>query len=114
MTKRHTTGIDLKDVQAWLDKLKHDWESIALPNKQQDYWRMMTEVHQQASEKLLEEWRRRAETTQAIQTMHELYELWLDYCHQAQQKILKSSSFQDAYGEWMNATAKLWQSVMPK
>lgn len=100
-----------KQIQQWLDALKIQWQFAELTKEQQkfqEYWQMMAALYTEATEKMMEEWKSRTEDNNPITSTRELYELWLNACHEVYQKALKSKGYQDVYAEWMNATLKFW------
>lgn len=107
----------LEQINEWLEKLKHQWEFTQLTEEQkvyQTYWKTMSKMCSDASDMMVEQWIKRSQEKNPIKTVHELYELWLNCCHEIYQKSVKSKAYQDAYGEFMNAAFKFWKSAMPK
>lgn len=107
----------LKQIHAWLESLKQQWNFAQLSEEQKaytNYWQQMSAMYQEASEKIVEEWIKRFKSGDPIKNTHELYELWLKCCHEIYQKSLHTKTYQEAYGEFMNAAMKFWKSSMPK
>lgn len=107
----------MKQIRQWLDSLKNQWEFIQLSDDQkamQTYWKNMTKMCLDASDKMLEEWIKRSREKDPVKSVRELYEIWLNCCHEVYQKSLQSKTYQDAYGEFMNAAFKFWKAGMPK
>jgi hypothetical protein len=107
----------LKQIEQWMDTLKNQWEYSQLTKEQkayQEYWIMMTKMCNEASDLMLKEWIKRSHDNNPIKSIRELYELWLECCHEVYQKSLQSKTYQDAYAEFMNAAAKFWKSAIPK
>lgn len=105
----------LKQIQKWLDSLKDQWQFNQLTNDQkiyQDYWKMMAKMCNEASDMMMKEWVKRSREDHPIKTIRELYELWLNCCHEVYKKSLTSNAFQETYGELMNASLKFWQEAM--
>src|SRR3990167_4338553 len=104
----------LKQIRLWLETLKNQWEMAKSHEQQknvQAYWNMMMKMYQEASDLLLKQWIKRSQDENPIKSVRELYELWLNCCHETYQKSIRSKAFQDVYGEFFNAAVKYWQSV---
>ncbi len=107
----------LEKIQQWLDTLKNQWRFIELNQQQkafENYWKTMSKMCNEASDMMLQEWIKRSRGQQPIKNVHELYELWLNCCHDIYDKSTHAKSYQDTYGEFVNAAMKFWQSTMPK
>ena len=107
----------LKQIDEWLDSLKAQWQSTQLTTDQkayEAYWKMMSKMYMEATDLMLAQWIKRTQDHQPVTSIRELYDLWLNSCHQVYQKSLQSKSYQDVYGELMNATLKFWKSAIPK
>lgn len=107
----------LKEINAWLQTLKNQWEFTQLTAEQQayqSYWKIMMQMCNQATDLMLDQWIKRAQNQQPIKTIRELYELWLDCCQQVYQKALQSNAYQKAYMEFMQAAFKFWQTATAK
>ena len=107
----------LKQINEWLETLKKQWEFTQLTAEQkayQTYWKMMSDMCKEASDKMVEQWIKRSHDKDPIKNVQELYELWLSCCHDVYQKWLKSKAYQDVYTEFMNAALKFWKDSVPK
>lgn len=107
----------LKEVYDWLDLLKNQWQKSQRNDQQKafaSYFKMTTQMCNDASDLMLEQWIKRSHDKNPIKNMRELYELWLDCCQQIYKKAMMSTEFQQAYGEYMNAMLRFWTSAMPK
>lgn len=107
----------LKQIHAWLESLKQQWNVDKLAQEQNayaNYWQQMSAMYKEASDKIIEEWTKRFKSGEPIKNVNELYELWLKCCHEIYQKSLHNKAFQETYGEFMNAAMKYWKSTMPK
>lgn len=107
----------MKQVQQWLDMWKNHWQSTILNEKQktlENYWKIMAKMCNDASDLMVEEWTKRAREQNPVKNIHELYELWLNCCNEIYQKSTHTKSYQDAYGEFMNAALDFWKSAIPK
>lgn len=107
----------MRQIQQWMDTLKTQWQFIELNEQQKvyaNYWKQMEKMCNDASEMMLQEWIKRSKEQDPIKNVRELYELWLNCCHEVYKKAMYSKSYQAAYGDMMNAAIKYWQSVMPK
>lgn len=106
----------LKQINEWLETLKTQWEFSQLTDDQkaqQMYWKMMAKMCSDAADRMVSEWIKRSKTDNPIQSIRELYELWLACCQEVYQKALQTKNFQEAYADFMNAAFKFWQSAMP-
>jgi hypothetical protein len=107
----------MEQIQNWMSMLKHQWEFPHLTEAQkayEAYWKMMAKMCNEASDMLLQQWIKRFHQDNPVKNIQELYELWLSCCHEVYQRSMHSKSFQDAYGEFMNAALKFWKSAIPK
>lgn len=107
----------LKQIQQWLDTLKSQWQFIQLNEQQkayENYWKSMAKMCTDASDLLLGQWIKRSQEQKPIKDVHELYELWLNCCHQVYEKSMQSKSYQETYSEFMQAALKFWKSTIPK
>lgn len=106
-----------KQINDWLATLKQHWDFAKLSEEQKAYavyWQKMAEMCKEASDKMVEEWIKRSQENNPIKNAHELYELWLKCCNDIYQKTMQTKSYQEAYGEFMNAAMKFWKNSMPK
>lgn len=107
----------LKQVHAWLESLKARWQQTqqAEANEQfKPYWQMVTKMYQDSADLMLKEWLQRTRSSQPITNMHDLYELWLNSCHQVYQQTQQSQRYQEMYGDMMNAALQFWQQATNK
>jgi 5-methylcytosine-specific restriction endonuclease McrBC GTP-binding regulatory subunit McrB len=107
----------LQQIQAWLKTLSSQWNVMNLNEQQkpfEQYWKTMAELSSQASELMLKEWIKRTKEDKPISNVHELYELWLNCCHEVYAKAIRSPDYQALYGDFMNEAMKFWKSAMPK
>lgn len=107
----------IKQIQEWLETLKNQWQFIQLNEQQkayETYWKMMNKMCAEASDMMLSEWMKKTREHQPIKNIHELYELWLNCCNEIYTKAMHSKSYQEAYGEFMNAALKFWKSATPR
>lgn len=107
----------LAQMHAWLETLKKHWQFTALNEQQQateKYWQAMSMMCCEASELMAKQWLQRAKENKPVKNIKELYELWLNACHEVYAKAMHSSAYQTIYGDLMNASIHYWQSVLPK
>ncbi len=107
----------LEQINQWLKELKKQWHAAPLSEKQsafEDYWKMMTKMCDEASDRMLEQWIKRSRENNPIKNIHGLYELWLDCCHEMYKNAMASKDFQQVYGEYMNTVLQFWKSAVPK
>lgn len=107
----------LKQMQKWLEMWKGQWQCSPLTTQQkafENYWKSMTKLCNDASEMMIKEWIKRSQDQNPIKNTRELYELWLSCCHDVYQKSTHSKDYQEAYGDFMNAALKFWQSTVPQ
>lgn len=108
---------NLKAVNKWLEILKQQWQFAQLTEEQKpfaNYWALMSKMCNEATDKMLHEWIKRSRSQNPITSIHDLYELWLDCCHEIYKKSLDSKAYQDAYSDFVNAAFKFWESYVPK
>lgn len=103
---------NMKQIQEWMETLQSQWNTMNLTKEQekfQQYWEQMAKMSSEAAELMLNEWVKRAKDDKPVQTIHELYELWLECCHEVYSKAMKTPDFQQVYGDFMNAAMQFWQ-----
>ena len=74
----------------------------------------MSTMWSDAVKLLMFQWSKRAKEESSIQSIKELYELWLNCCHETYQKMLKTPSYQQMYKECMNEIFKYWEISLSK
>jgi hypothetical protein len=107
----------VKQIQEWLDSLKNQWQFIPLNEQQkayEAYWKSMAKMCSDASDRLIEQWIKRTHEEKPIKDVRELYELWLNCCHEVYEEAMRSKSYQEVYSEFMKAALKFWKSAIPK
>lgn len=100
-------------IQAWLESLKKQWNFSQLTDNQKmfmDYWQGVAKTCNEACDMLLQEWIKRSKENDPVKNIKELYEMWLNCCQTIYQQSLQNQSYQNAYGEFMNAAMKFWKS----
>lgn len=105
-----------QQIDAWFNALKEYWQFI--PHHVQEkidenYWKIILKIYYEATSQLIELWIKRFQERQPIKNINELYELWLDCCQEVYSKTIKSKTYQNIYGEWMNTALKYWRRTMP-
>lgn len=107
----------INQIQQWSEMFKKQLQFMQ-PNGQQKsyetYWKMMSDMYNEAFLKLVDQWMERVRNQKPITNMRELYELWLDCCHEVYEKSMRTNAHQRAYGELMNAALTYWKSVIPQ
>lgn len=107
----------LQQINEWLESMKKQWAFTRLSEEQknyQNYWNIMTKMCNDASDLMVEQWIKRSREKHPVQNIRELYELWLNCCHEIFQRTMQTDAYQEAYGQFMNAAFKIWKSTMPK
>lgn len=107
----------MEQINNWLDALKSQWQYASLNEQQkayENYWKMMFKMCSDASDMMVQQWIQRSKSDNPVNNVRELYEMWLNCCNEVYNKGMHSKSFQDAYGEMMNATIHFWKSVLQK
>lgn len=107
----------IKLIHHWLDALKNQWANTHLNEQQkayETYWKMMNKMCFDASDMLVQQWVKRVKENNPIKNTHDLYELWLNCCNDIYKKAINSHSYQDAYGDMLNAAIHFWKSALNK
>jgi hypothetical protein len=107
----------MKQINLWMETLKNQWQFTQLNEQQkayENYWRMLSKMCTDASDMMLQQWTQRSKENNPIKNIRELYELWLACCNEIYTKAMHSKSYQEAYGEFMNAAIHFWKSALPK
>ena len=107
----------LQQINQWLEALKNQWKFDSFnphPEAYENYVNIMSKMCMDASDKMLKQWIQRYKQDKPIHSVRELYELWLNCCHEIYSDAIHSKSYQEAYGDFMNATIHFWKSVLPK
>lgn len=101
----------LKQVDAWLEKLKQQWKYNQLSEEQkahQAYWATFANMYTQATDLMLEQWKKRSQDN-PIKSTRELYDLWLNCCSEVYQKSQQTQAFD----EFRKAAVKFWDNLTP-
>lgn len=119
LSKQHNfdPNQNMKQVQAWLDLLKQNWQAGAMFGQQkafESYYNMMMKMYNESASMMMEQWKQRYQEQNPIKDTRELYELWLDCCNEVYQKNMKSNVYQQNFAEVINAMVKFWKSMLPK
>jgi hypothetical protein len=104
-------------MQEWLNQLKQQWQKQAFSSDQKNtaaYWSSTLQMFNEAAEQMLQKWAERQHNNDSIKNVHDLYELWLNCCHEVYQKSLKTSSYQETYTNLMNQALQYWKNFIPK
>lgn len=102
-----------KKIQVWLESLKKQSDFSQLTDNQKifiDYWQGVAKTYNEACDMLLQEWIKRSKENDPVKNIKELYEMWLNCCQAIYQQSLQNQSYQNAYGEFMNAAMTFWKS----
>jgi hypothetical protein len=78
----------------------------------QDYGSMMMKMSSQVSELMMKEWLIRAKENKPVKSSRELYEIWLNCCHQVYGEAMHEAAWQNTYGESVNALLHYWKNVI--
>lgn len=104
-------------IQRWLEQLKKQWQMQAFNSEQANastYWTTILQMFNEASEQLMRKWTERQQQHDPIKNVHDLYELWLNCCHDVYQKTMKTHSYQETYANLMNQAFQYWKNFTPK
>lgn len=105
----------MKEIQDWIETLKKQGQANAFSEQLKafpKYAEMMTQMYIQAADLLFQRWMSDNKEGQPITSIKDLYALWVDCCHEVYSKEMHSKSFQEAYGEFMNAAIHFWKSAI--
>ena len=100
-------------IQEWLENMKQQWQMVQATQEQQEYWNSMIKICVEGADMMLLEWGRLVRDDKPVHSIQELYQLWLNCCHEVYQKSLQTKSFQDTYGEFMNKAFRFWKNAVP-
>lgn len=103
----------LEHIQTWMNMMKQQWQMAQAAHEYKDYWNTMTHICNDAADLMLEEWRRSMRDKEPVQNIQELYQLWLNCCHEIYQRSVHTQAFQDSYGEFMNRAFYFWKNAVP-
>ena len=107
----------MKLINQWLNLLKSQWQMEQFSEQQkalETYWKMMLKMNIDASDMMVQQWRQRSKDNNPINNIHELYNLWLNCCHEVYKNAMHSKPYQDTDGEFMNAAIHFWKSALSK
>ena len=107
----------LDQIKQWQDMLKNQWQFMELNPQQkehEEYWQVMIKMCNEAFDMMVEQWIRRNREGKPIMDVRELYELWLSCCNDVYAKHMRTRSYQQMYGDFMNAALNYWKTSMPK
>lgn len=108
---------NLKQINQWVETMKTQWEFSQLTDEQKAYaayWKMMAKMCNDASDLMVSEWIKRSRQENPINSIRELYELWLHCCQEIHEKAIHSKAYHEAYGDFMNNAFKFWKAYMPQ
>jgi len=106
-----------QQINQWMEMLKNQWNVTQFTEQQKafkSYWKIMSQMCNDAADMMLDKWIQRSREDQPVKNTRELYELWLNCCQEVYKKSMSAKDFQEAYGEFMNATLHFWKSALPK
>jgi hypothetical protein len=106
-----------KEVDEWVAMLKKQWhwlETNEQNKSYENYLKMMSKMCSDATDQMMQLWLARSNEKKPVHSIRELYELWLNCCHDVYAKGMHSKSYQQAYGDLMNAAIHYWKSMLPK
>lgn len=107
----------IKQINEWLDTMRNKWQVNQLNEQQkafENYWKIMFKMFNEASDKMVNLWMQRSTGNNPVKNVRELYELWLNCCNEVYKNAMQSKSYQETYGEFMNAAIHYWKSTLPK
>lgn len=107
----------MAQINQWQATMKHYWQVMQLNEQQkaaENYWKWMMKMCSEASDRMVDEWMKRAKKKDPVKNIHELYELWLNCCHEVYQQSTNTASYQKAYGDMMNSALEFWKSALKK
>lgn len=107
----------MEQINSWINSLKHQWQFTKLNDQQkayENYWNVMTKMCTDASDMMMKQWMQRSKDNNPVRSVRDLYELWLNCCNEVYRSAMHSKSYQEAYGEFMNAAIHFWKSSLPK
>jgi hypothetical protein len=107
----------VQQINQWIESLKKQWKFDPLNEQQrayEQYWNMMAKLCSDASDLLLQQWIKQFKKKEPIRNVRELYELWLNCCHEVYNKAMHSRQYQEAYGDLLNAAIHFWKTAAPK
>jgi hypothetical protein len=107
----------MKVIHQWSENLKKQWNMTQLTEQQkvyENYWKMVHKMYVDAADMLVQQWTQRTKENNPVQNTHDLYSLWLQCCNTIYKQAMHSHSYQEAYGDMMNATINFWKSALPK
>jgi GR25 family glycosyltransferase involved in LPS biosynthesis len=107
----------LQQMNAWLETLKAQWTFSQLNEQQKSHEKYLKEMSAMcidAADLMSKQWVQRAQENNPVKNARELYELWLNCCNEVYAKAMHSQSYQNAYGDLMNATIHYWKAALNK
>lgn len=105
---------NIERIQSWLKVMKQNWNTTQSEKDQKDYWQAMTKICNEAADLMLQEWIRLGRDNKPVNSIQDLYQLWMRCCSDVYQRSLLTKNFQDAYGDFMNTAFNFWNNAVPK
>jgi hypothetical protein len=104
----------LEQINAWAETIKNHWQSLKLTAELQayeNYFKSVSTMCIDASNMMVQKWIERYKENRPIKNNRELYELWLESCHEVYQAAMHEKTFQIMYGDFMNSTIHYWKTL---
>lgn len=98
MTKETEFNFNTQWQELWMKPMKAYFETMS----------------GQVFDMMMAQWMQRAREENPIKTSQELYDLWLNSCHDIYQKMLKSEPYQKAFNDWMQGMTNLMNANSAK
>lgn len=98
-------------ITKWTKSLQQHWEKLSLDTEQkmfENYWKWLTKLNAQASEKTINEWITKNKTENPIKSIKDLYELWLSCSRQIYEEALQNPAYLKAYNDFITSSMKCW------
>ena len=107
----------MQQMQQWAELMNQQWQEMVKSCSNADhvrYWEAVAETSKQACELMMQQWQDKVKADQPMQSAKDLYEMWLNACHQVQMQNMNSSNFQNLYGDMLNNAMQFWKSTLNK
>ena len=107
----------LHQMQEWAELMNKQWQNVCdncTNADQEKYWQAVAQTSRQACELMLEQWQKHANGDESIKSAKELYEMWLNACHEIHMKNIQSNAYQIMYGDMLNQAMQFWKTTLTK
>lgn len=110
-------GQHFTQMQEWAEMMNRQWQDACqncTSSDQVKYWEAVANTSRQACDLMLKQWQKNMKNDEPIKSAKELYELWLNACHEIHMQNIQSNAYQIMYGDMLNQAMQFWKTTFTK